>query len=81
MHILHKGLAYPVLTSPEVHQYAVRSPAGCVEGDTAYVVEVAVCDQHSLLKHRGLRAAPNVQRQLAAGQYQACLLQPAQCMW
>jgi hypothetical protein len=49
-----------------------------MKGDAAYVVQVPVCDEHCLLVHRRLRAAPDVEGQLAPRQYQACLLQGGQ---
>lgn len=53
-------------------------PAGGVEGDATYVVQVPVRDEDCLLVHRRLRAAPDVKGQLAPGQYQACLLSGSQ---
>jgi hypothetical protein len=43
-------------------------------GERTYMVQMAMSDQHCLLKHRWLRAASNVQGQFAPRQDQTCLL-------
>ncbi len=46
-----------------------------MECDTAYMVQVAVCDEHCLLMNSRLWAAADVQGKLAPGQNEASLLQ------
>ena len=43
-------------------------------GERTYMVQMAMSDQHCLLKHRWLWAASNVQGDFAPRQYQTCLL-------
>lgn len=67
-------LAHTPYTLHTLTLYTPYLPAGCMEGHPANVIQVAVCDEHCLLKHRRLRAAPDVERHFASWQYQAGFL-------
>lgn len=57
-----------------MHVMPRRPPGGGVEGQPPYVVKVPVCDEHCLVEHSALGAAPYVKGNLGAGQKDARLL-------